>query len=296
MACIPLIAACSFVGAPAFADEDCTTADLLAGQTLSVGHVEICPGDGTGSVTFNIDQGNHYCLTELHLAIGELGVKSPDIPQTKKGNPKPGHFPYAGHPACEKSYSFGDLDVQPLDHVAAHAVVQDLYGYYDAETAWAEGNRFTASTWAMNVIVPVPGDSPGTDPIDVDPAHCYQCTVLDCLLNPVLAVCPDDAGQVQDLCTTTVEDVPDPTNGRISRAITRGCAVSGRYGQTSTLPAGVGITPREIEDPVSCGEVESHVVDPNTTCTFVCDGEAKEGCNAPPDLHPQDAWLNPPLP
>lgn len=141
----------------------------------------------------------------------------------------------------------------------------------------------------MNVIVPVLGDNP--NPEVVDPAHCYQCEGVDCLLNPVLAVCVDVGGQVQDVCTTDVSDARNPPSSATVRSIVRGGAVSGRYGQDSTLPPDVGYTPGAFQDE-SCGFVESTVLTEGLHCTLVCDGEAKEGCNASPALVPQDAWLN----
>jgi hypothetical protein len=179
------------------AGADCTPATLFPGQTLSVGNVEICTG-APDSATFNIDGENNFCLTEVHLAVGTLA----EIPETNKGNPIPGQFPYSDpSPDC-KTASF-DVAVAPLDHVAAHGKVQDEGEYYEPETAWADGYRFATTTWATYALVPP--ETPDM-PEDPDPASCYQCTELACLLNPQISVCPGDGDQVQEVCTTTVVD------------------------------------------------------------------------------------------
>ena len=108
-------------------------------------------------------------ITETHLAVAK---SFDDIPQTKKGNPKIGQFPYKGDhsPAVtEVTYTINldDFDLYNPDNgkyqgelfIAAHAVVRKLTGYdsmgnpiYDEETAWADtyGQPFNENNgWAL---------------------------------------------------------------------------------------------------------------------------------------------------
>lgn len=60
--------------------------DLLAGQTIPVGSVEITQDPATCLAAVTLKTNYPWCLTEAHLATGDtLG----DIPQTKKGQPDP---------------------------------------------------------------------------------------------------------------------------------------------------------------------------------------------------------------
>jgi hypothetical protein len=89
-------------------------------------------------------------LTEAHLWIGENIV---DMPQTRKGNPRVGNFPYhSGDITSATSWTFdiplADLGNEPYVcdkafHIAAHAAVRkDLGGEWRTETAWGAGERF----------------------------------------------------------------------------------------------------------------------------------------------------------
>ena len=94
-------------------------------------------------------------LTETHVAV--VNTSLADIPQTKKGNPKVGHFPYKmthDPPVTEYTYQI-DL-IWPACNtltIAAHAVVQKLVDCdYQEETAWADcggpGATFPGNNWA----------------------------------------------------------------------------------------------------------------------------------------------------
>lgn len=135
------------------ASADTIERTLYAGQTLPVGTVTITTGN-PGQVDFVIDAGNSFCLTEIHVAVGELGT---DIPVNKQGSPQIGRFPYQDYPACEKSSGFQISEgIAEGDNVAAHAKLQ--YGdTYATESAWAAGYRFTASKdWSTYVTIAPP--------------------------------------------------------------------------------------------------------------------------------------------
>ncbi|GAH57390.1 unnamed protein product, partial [marine sediment metagenome] len=95
--------------------------DLVAGQTEIVGGVEVSKDTEYLYVTYMVDA--PWCLTETHLAVA---ADFKDIPQTKKGNPMPGKFPYsAKHDPAVTEYTYeiplADLDTNLF--IAAHAEV-----------------------------------------------------------------------------------------------------------------------------------------------------------------------------
>jgi hypothetical protein len=118
--------------------------DLIAGKNSDVGDVYVCEDWPTMTVTYDVS-GTSWCLTEtkLHVAASADG-----IPQTKKGNPKPGRFDYRGNHSCDQTANFEidlpsigvDLDVDPTVAIAAQAVVEDRSGRQ--EGAWGGGQRF----------------------------------------------------------------------------------------------------------------------------------------------------------
>ncbi len=98
-------------------------------------------------------------LTETHVAVA---TSFEDIPQTKKGNPKVGHFPYKmTHDPPVTLYTY-EIELEWTAgtklYIAAHAVVQKLIGYdncdpiYQEETAWANCGGpdayFPGNNWA----------------------------------------------------------------------------------------------------------------------------------------------------
>lgn len=114
--------------------------DLCAGQTSDIGEVVVTNDDVNLSVTFNIAEPGWY-LEETHVAVGN---EPGDIPQTKKGNPIPGQFPYFCE-ALEPMQQTCTVTI-PLDGwcngndivVAAHAAVVEVAGDgCDTEIFWA---------------------------------------------------------------------------------------------------------------------------------------------------------------
>lgn len=144
--------------------------ELMAGQNIDVGEVQVWNDANTLFVKYVVDAGG-WCMTETHLAVAD---DVDDIPQTKKNNPIPGQFTYAdsyGIEPCvtEDTYEIplGDVAVGYEFVIAAHAVVVDtgsemteelvsragvdVYGpmgaYYEPEdSAWV-GPIAAVDTW-----------------------------------------------------------------------------------------------------------------------------------------------------
>lgn len=95
--------------------------DLCAGQNDKVGSVVVWNDSDTLYVKYDITDPD-TCLLETHLHVAEeLG----DIPQTKKGNPIPGHFDYKMEHNCVTEYTYSiPLTAANQLFIAAHAVVQ----------------------------------------------------------------------------------------------------------------------------------------------------------------------------
>ncbi len=122
---------------------------LLAGQTVDAGTVCVEVGDENLVITYATANG--WELVETHTWVGDSLSK---MPQTKKGNPIPGNFPYkSGDISGATSYvvtiPLAILNfVCPTDdkmyYVAAHAALRKLTstGGYQTETGWADGDRF----------------------------------------------------------------------------------------------------------------------------------------------------------
>jgi hypothetical protein len=144
--------------------DDPLSTDLIAGQKIDAGNVEVCNDDTTLTITYEATF--PWCLlkTDLHVATSRSG-----IPRNRPGNPIPGRFDYgdehdcAGTAAFEISLDEIDGGVIPGDTVAiaAHADVED--GARE-EGAWGKGTRFVErGNWAMyftyevqEAVVPCP--------------------------------------------------------------------------------------------------------------------------------------------
>lgn len=146
----------------------CWTDDspLYAGQNTVIGEVGV--GNYENGDTLYL----RYLITEegweliqVHVAVAE---DFDDIPQTKKGSPKVGQFPYkakAGEITDECWYSTAtemrfhipmDPEWQSGDtlYIAAHAVV--IGPGCQEETAWADtGLEFGGGSWALYFIYTV---------------------------------------------------------------------------------------------------------------------------------------------
>lgn len=127
---------------------DSLKVELLAGQTIPVGYVEVTNSDTQITVAYVITEGGWYLVeTHLHIADSITG-----IPINRKGNPVVGLFDYS------HSYTYADkvtydkfiVDIPYSEDdcfvIAAHASVVKMTEYGEiiqSETAWADGTRFT---------------------------------------------------------------------------------------------------------------------------------------------------------
>ena len=130
----------------------CSTTSLIAGQNYDAGRVdvEIVNEEGVDYVYITYISENDWVIKLTHLYAGDKD----GIPETKKGNPKPGVF--------EKKVDYSanvisDFEVEykiPADafedcfYIAAHAEVEKNDGS-QSETAWGEGEGFEGNSWAM---------------------------------------------------------------------------------------------------------------------------------------------------
>jgi hypothetical protein len=136
-----------------------TIIDLIAdggNECLVIGTVTV--SNDTDNIYVSYMTTNDWLMDETHLHIAALEA---DIPQTKKGNPRPGQFDYSNeHEPCVDKFTY----VIPLSgltsgdevYIAAHAAVQLFEGYdsdgneiFTYESAWGKGENFPGKNWAM---------------------------------------------------------------------------------------------------------------------------------------------------
>jgi hypothetical protein len=126
--------------------------DLIAGQRIDAGDVEVCNDDATLTVIYEATF--PWCLleTDLHVARSES-----DIPQTGTGNPMTDEFEHGdGYGGCLDGPATFEIPLDEIDGgvghgdsvvIAAHAEVEDGERQ---ESAWGKGTRFVArGSWAM---------------------------------------------------------------------------------------------------------------------------------------------------
>jgi len=143
---------------------------LKAGQSIDAGTVTVSYDDGVLCVTYETE--DDWKLVETHFAI----ATSPgDIPQTNKGNPKVGHFPYGddelGEYDAEDNLIGGadsyeeciPLSLSPgIFIIAAQAKLVnteeiDDEGNLVTESGWGEGDEFANDrNWAMYFTFTLP--------------------------------------------------------------------------------------------------------------------------------------------
>ncbi|MGI0118251.1 hypothetical protein [Zooshikella sp. RANM57] len=132
------------------------TFTLYAGQNIDAGTVSVTVNDDNLVVTYNTTGG--WELVEGHLWVGRSLA---DMPQTRKGNPIPGNFPYnSGDITGQTTYTF-TIPLSTLEYVcpeddqvfkmAAHAALRkdDGSGGYETQTGWSDGNPIVdQGNWA----------------------------------------------------------------------------------------------------------------------------------------------------
>lgn len=126
--------------------------DFLAGQHTDAGNISIKADSLNLYVTFNTEGG--WVMRETHLYVGSLA----GMPQTPKGNPKIGNFPYkAVHNPLVSSFTYtiprASLAGQGCVAIAAHSAASLLNSNGEevrSETAWSAGKQLNQSgSWAM---------------------------------------------------------------------------------------------------------------------------------------------------
>ena len=122
---------------------------LFAGQTIDAGLVCVELIDNNLFVTYETTNG--WELVETHLWVGD---DLTDMPQTRKGNPKIGNFPYSSGDVTGSTFYYQKIPLGILNfscpaedsiyYVAAHAALRKLdpNGGYQTETGWANGDVF----------------------------------------------------------------------------------------------------------------------------------------------------------
>lgn len=95
--------------------------DLMAGQSIVAGQVDVVVSTGSVAVTYQADPG--FCIAQTHVDVVN---NTADFPQNKPGSPMIGQFPqgeaFSPCVTTTPTYTF-TLDTSGPVYVAAHAVV-----------------------------------------------------------------------------------------------------------------------------------------------------------------------------
>ena len=152
------LSALGIYGVNGMASEYCTT--LFAGQDIDAGTVcvEIVDTGDTETLYITYNTTGGWELVETHLWLGTVLL---DMPQTRKGNPKIGNFPYkSGDITGQTTYTFivdladfgGEEGLCGHDLLAAaHAALQlvdDSGTVIQTETGWGNGEPMLFNNWA----------------------------------------------------------------------------------------------------------------------------------------------------
>ena len=171
-------------------NQECVT--LWAGQNIDAGTV--CVGvnyiDGAEHICITYNTIDGWELVETHVWAGnDIGA----MPQTKKGNPKIGNFPYhsgdiTGATTWEVCIPLSEWGTELSDgsatdlcgmimYVAAHASLQkpDGGGGYQTETGWADGGT-NGLSWATYFSVELTCDDSVPPTLDgCETVYAYGC-------------------------------------------------------------------------------------------------------------------------
>jgi hypothetical protein len=126
-------------------ENDPLATDLIAGQYIDVGDVEVWDDGTTLYVKYIID--DPWVMSESHVHIGNTLA---DFPLTKTGNPRVGLFDYQmchDPPVTEYTYEI-PYDGETI--IATHAVVWD-YSCYDTGIVYGI-ERSTGKVWGVDVL------------------------------------------------------------------------------------------------------------------------------------------------
>ncbi len=121
---------------------------LYAGQTLDAGNVTV--SNDAINIYVEYSTNDPWVISEAHLAIADSLA---GIPQTKKGNPIPGHFSNSAIFDPEVTdYTFtvprGNFFVGETLYIGAHAIVQAPASSGGTQTGWGFGPGFPGANWA----------------------------------------------------------------------------------------------------------------------------------------------------
>ncbi|SNR51659.1 hypothetical protein [Lutibacter flavus] len=134
----------------------CYSTPLIAGQYYDAGRidVEIVNESGTDYVYITYITNADWIIKLTHLYAGDRD----GIPETKKGNPKPGVFEkrmdYEANVISdfEVEYKIPASAFEACFSIAAHAEVaklDDKGNIIQQETGWGKGDNFEGNSWAM---------------------------------------------------------------------------------------------------------------------------------------------------
>jgi hypothetical protein len=134
----------------------CYSTPLMAGQHYIAGRidVEIVNEGGEDFVYISYITNDDWIIKMTHLYAGDRD----GIPETKKGNPKPGVFEkrmdYSANVISdfEVEYRIPSEAFESCFYIAAHAEVakiDDKGNIIQTETGWGEGEEFEGNSWAM---------------------------------------------------------------------------------------------------------------------------------------------------
>lgn len=134
----------------------CYTTPLIAGQHFEAGRidVEIVNEDGMDYVYISYITNEDWILKLTHLYAGDRE----GIPETKKGNPKPGVFEkrmdYEANIISdfEVEYKIPAEALNDCFYIAAHcevAKIDEKGNEIQRETGWGQGEGFEGDSWAM---------------------------------------------------------------------------------------------------------------------------------------------------
>ena len=134
----------------------CYSTPLIAGQNYTAGRVdvEIVNEGGIDYVYITYITNSEWVIKLTHLYAGDRD----GIPETKKGNPKPGVFEkrmdYEANIISdfEVEYKIPADAFEPCFYIAAHAEVvkiDDKGAEIQRETGWGQGEGFEGDSWAM---------------------------------------------------------------------------------------------------------------------------------------------------
>jgi hypothetical protein len=122
--------------------------NLIAGQNIVIGTLDVTYDEANLLMTVTYNTINGWEIDATHLWVGNCESR----PANNPGNPLIGHFPYAeSHPDGTTSYTYTfDIFEEGITCdgcIAAHAEADGPNG--QNETAWAEGDPYGGSSWAM---------------------------------------------------------------------------------------------------------------------------------------------------